>query len=53
MKKAGLSTGLSGCSSPGELAIVAHEAQQEHEHVDEIKIQVQRTHDGRFSKPFP
>ena len=33
------------------LFAVAQEAQQEHEQVDEIKVERQRAHDRRFAKP--
>ena len=34
------------------LLAASEETQQEHEHIDEVQIQVQRAHDGGFGEPF-
>src|SRR6185295_2916964 len=44
-KRAGVSSGPSLVRSAPALAAVAHEAQQELEHVDEVEIEAERAHD--------
>jgi len=51
-KKGRQIAGPFSCLGFAELVAVAQKAEQEHEHVDEIQIQVQRPHDRRFTQPF-